>query len=84
MQKTIKINLKSLGLVAIGLVIGYLLFHGSNPNARLRYGDSGLPKNCRAIIKGNIDGYNSGEFSAAAALDSIDRNCGEFGYSWDE
>jgi hypothetical protein len=62
-------------------------------NTRLIYGDSGFPKNCRAIIKENIDDWNAlktGQHDiqeilsvATGALDSIDRNCGEFGYSWD-
>jgi len=51
-------------------------------NSKLTYGKTGFPKNCRAIIKGNIDGWKGGRWSAAEALDSIDRNCGEFGYSW--
>lgn len=44
--------------------------------------ETGLPKNCRAIIKENIDGYHNGRYTADDALDSINRNCGEFGYSW--
>ena len=52
-------------------------------NSRLIYGKTGLPRNCRAIIKSNIDSYKRGDFSAEAALSSIDRNCGEFGYSWE-
>ncbi len=51
-------------------------------NDKLLYGDTGLPKNCRAIIKSNIDGYKSKEWTAEEALGSIDRNCGEFGYAW--
>ena len=55
---------------------------GVDSNNAPTYGDTGLPKNCRAIIKSNIDSVNSGEFSAEDALESIDRNCGEFGYAW--
>ena len=70
--------------VLVGIFIGYLVFPNSNPNIELKYGSTGLPKNCRAIIKANIDSYKEGEYSAEDALDSIDRNCGEFGYSWEE
>lgn len=53
-----------------------------DPNKRLEYGDTGLPKNCRAIIKSNVDGWRSGEYTAEETMGSIDRNCGEHGYSW--
>ena len=56
---------------------------GRSDNSKLIYNpENGLPVNCRAIIKENIDGYNLGKFSAEDALSSINRNCGEFGYSW--
>jgi hypothetical protein len=51
-------------------------------NSTLLYGTTGLPKNCRAIIKFNIDGYREDRYTAAEVVASIDRNCGEFGYSW--
>ena len=53
-----------------------------DPNSKATYGDTGLPKNCRAIIQANINGYKSNEFTAEEAIDSIERNCGENGYSW--
>lgn len=53
-----------------------------DPNAKLKYGDSGFPKNCRALIKANIDGWRSGAYSPTEALESIDRNCGEYGSTW--
>lgn len=51
-------------------------------NTELMYGNTGLPKNCRAIIKVNIDAWRAGSYTAEEVLGSIDRNCGEFGYSW--
>lgn len=47
------------------------------------FGNSGLPKNCRAIITANIEGWRERRFTAEEALGSIDRNCGRNGYSWD-
>lgn len=79
-----KKNLAIAVVVLVGVLIGYLLFQGNNPNAKLEYGDTGAPKNCRAIIKVNIDSYKAGEYSAEDVLSSIDRNCGEDGYSWEE
>jgi hypothetical protein len=53
-----------------------------DPNEKPTYGDTGLPKNCRAIIKANVDGWRAGQYSAEETMGSIDRNCGEYGYSW--
>lgn len=67
-------------------LIFLILLTGCNnicDNSKLIYGKTGLPKNCRAIIKADIDSYKKGVFSAEDALDSINRNCGEFGYSWE-
>jgi hypothetical protein len=53
-------------------------------NQYSRSGDSGAPKNCRALIAANILGFSSGDFTAEEALYSIDRNCGASGYIWNE
>lgn len=73
------------GMVAaliVGILIGY--FAHQDKNDELSYGSTGLPKNCRAIIKANIDAYYNDEYSAEEIISSINRNCGEFGYSWSE
>lgn len=70
-------------VLVIGIAIGrYGL--SVDPNANPTYGKTGLPKNCRAIIQANIDGYVGRQFSADEALGSISRNCGRYGYGWDE
>jgi len=56
--------------------------NNKDSNSSLIYGESGLPKNCRAIITSNINGYKNKSYTADEALNSIERNCGEFGYSW--
>ena len=48
------------------------------------YGSTGSPKNCRAVIATNITGYELGIYTAEGALNSINRNCGLEGYSWNE
>ena len=54
-----------------------------DPNAAPEYGQtSGLPKNCRAIVQANVDGYRSGAYTAEEAMNSLERNCGASGYSW--
>ncbi|MCK5413458.1 MAG: kynureninase [Candidatus Pacebacteria bacterium] len=70
-------------LLLVGILIGYFIFHSEDTNSKLIYGNTGLPKNCRAIIKANYEGWYLKEFSAEDALDSINRNCGQFGISWD-
>jgi hypothetical protein len=76
-------NLKEgiIGLV-IGLIIGLILSGQQNTNKQLEYSDEGYPKNCRAIIKENIDGYRNGMYSTNEIINSINRNCGEFGQAW--
>lgn len=71
--------------IAIALMFFMMLPACDNisDNSKLLYGKTGLPKNCRAIIKANIDSYRRGDFPAEEALESINRNCGEFGYSWE-
>lgn len=75
---------KTIGFIiafALGLVIG-LITKGGDPNSELVYGDTGFPKNCRAIIHENIQGVYFEQYSAEDALGSIERNCGQNGYSW--
>ncbi|HDI2930623.1 hypothetical protein B9X73_03935 [Acinetobacter baumannii] len=70
-----------------------LLTACSKPNSKPSYGDTGLPKNCRAIIKANIEEYRkirASQEDYSVQMDeidglfsSMDRNCGENGYSWE-
>ena len=53
-----------------------------DPNSKPTYGNTGLPKNCRAIVGANIEGWRSKQYTAEEALNSINRNCGINGYSW--
>ncbi len=63
------------------------------PNSKPTYGETGLPKNCRAIVQAQVDGIKeirkSGKDYGLQLLeiddyvDSIERNCGKNGYSWE-
>ena len=55
-----------------------------DPNKSPVYGDSGAPKNCRAIVHENYKQYFFKEVSAEDALASINRNCGGNGSSWEK
>jgi hypothetical protein len=56
---------------------------GCDPNSEPTYGEStGPPKNCRAIVQQNIDAYRAKQYSADEIMNSLERNCGEKGYSW--
>ena len=56
-----------------------------NPNDKPVYAPgSGLPVNCRALITEAVNGWRSGRYTAQDSLESIDRNCGANGYSWNE
>lgn len=77
-----------LAWILVGLlVLGNLATCGrtvEDRNAKPTYGETGLPKNCRAIIQSNLDGYHGRDYTAEEALGSIERNCGAYGPAWDE
>ncbi|MGO1061533.1 kynureninase [Acinetobacter lwoffii] len=64
-------------------VLPLILIGCGNPNSKPTYGDYGLPKNCRALIQANIDGWRSKQYTAEEAMNSIERNCGANGKNWD-
>lgn len=81
-----------MGKLFIVGAIAVLLTGCNKPNSEPTYGETGLPKNCRAIIKANIEEYKKVRRYADYELiiletddimDSINRNCGENGYSWE-
>lgn len=53
-------------------------------NQKAVYGETGYPKNCRALISESIKGFRLGKYSAEDAMISIDRNCGSSGLIWNE
>lgn len=70
--------------LVFGVVIGFGIAKVTavDPNATPTYGNTGAPKNCRAIIQSNLDGVKRKQYSVEDALESIERNCGAAGYSW--
>ncbi len=72
-------------LIIAAFVAGWVAHR--DPNATLTYNEFGDPKNCRAIIQMNLDGWrgpgwHGHRWTAEDALDHIERNCGRAGYSW--
>lgn len=66
------------GLIALSTGCNYF-----DPNSKPEFGkESGLPKNCRAIVQANIDEYRAGLHTAEAVMSSLERNCGANGHSW--
>lgn len=51
-------------------------------NAKPQYGETGLPKNCRAYVQMVIDGYRSKQYTAEESFAGLERNCGIHGSSW--
>ncbi|MDO5561470.1 MAG: kynureninase [bacterium] len=77
-----KKNILIIILAILSVILFFLYSSEKKSNSYPTYGETGFPKNCRAIIAANIDGYEDGDYTAAEALGSIDRNCGLYGYSW--
>lgn len=77
---TPKFDLSNLSGVALALALSGCGM--ADPNAKATYGDTGLPKNCRAIVQANIDGFRSGQYTAEETMNSLERNCGAHGHSW--
>ena len=77
---------KMLAVFIAGLLIGALAGYRSapgDPNAMVQFGEtSGLPKNCRAIVQANIDGFKNKVYTADEVMGSFERNCGTYGVSW--
>lgn len=81
--------MKSITIILLAVV----LLGCEKPNSKPSYGDTGLPKNCKAVIKANLemykkirlsgDDYESQMIDIDGVMDSIDRNCGEYGYAWE-
>ena len=65
------------------VLIGVWLLSGcDDSNSKPTYGESGLPKNCRAIVQNAIDEWRKGNYSTEDTMSSLERNCGANGHSW--
>ncbi|MEG1232548.1 MAG: membrane lipoprotein lipid attachment site-containing protein [Acinetobacter sp.] len=65
-------------------LFGVVLLSGcEDSNSKPTYGESGLPKNCRAIVQNAIDEWRKGNYSTEDTMSSLERNCGANGYSWE-
>ena len=55
----------------------------ADDNDKAVYGkDLGLPVNCRAFVQASVDGYRSKQYTAEAAFNGLERNCGINGAAW--
>ena len=59
-----------------------VILTGCDPNAKPTYGDTGLPKNCRAYVQYAIDDYRAKKYTAEEVMNGLERNCGINGHSW--
>ncbi len=77
-------HLKTVILAIIATAIGFAIGRETapDPNAVPTFGNSGLPKNCRAIIETSIREWEGKVYDAEAAMNGIRRNCGRYGKSW--
>ena len=61
-----------------------ILSCSSDINSEPKYGDSGLPSNCRSYIQFSIDAWRAGEYEGEETMNAIERNCGSNGSLWTE
>ena len=73
--------MKMLFLVMLALPI---LACSNDPNSEPKYGDSGLPANCKAYIQVSVDAWRAGQYETEETMNAIERNCGAYGYLWNE
>lgn len=71
-------KIRSLSVLMCVLV----LLTGCDPNAKPEYGETGLPKNCRAYVQVAINDYKAKRYAADEVMEALERNCGEHGVSW--
>ena len=65
------------------VLLGAVMLSGcDDSNSKPTYGESGLPKNCRAIVQNAIDEWRKGNYSTEDTMSSLERNCGANGHSW--
>ncbi len=70
-------------IITVGFTTSVMLILcGCDPNTKPIYGDSGLPKNCRAYVQVAIDDYRTKKYSADEVMNGLERNCGVNGQSW--
>lgn len=81
-------------LFALLVMIALTACSGEDYNSKAIYGDTGLPKNCRAIVQANIDMYKQTAYSDSSydeklraaddVMQSLERNCGSHGKAWEK
>lgn len=64
-------------IFVLGILAGWYFL--GDTNGAPTYGATGAPKNCRALIAANIDGWRSKVYTADAVLNSLDVHCGRNG-----
>lgn len=74
-------NIKS---ILITMSVLPILACSNDPNSEPKYGESGLPSNCRSYIQVSVDAWRAGEYETEEIMNAIERNCGMYGSLWDE
>jgi hypothetical protein len=70
-------------LMTVFIISGAIILTACDPNSKPTFGEeTGMPKNCRAIVQQNIDAYRAKQFTADEIMASLERNCGTYGSSW--
>jgi len=71
--------MRAVVIAAISFFLGWA--YADKKEYEATYGETGLPKNCIAVVQENANAFKAGTISPVDALNSIERNCGKYGYS---
>lgn len=70
--------------ILIVIAVLPILACSSDPNNEPKYGESGLPSNCRSYVQVSVDAWRAGEYETEETMNALERNCGVYGQLWDE
>jgi hypothetical protein len=70
------------GQRAPALILLILALAGCDPNAEPKYGNAGLPSNCRAYVQVAVESYREKKYTPDETMAGLERNCGLHGHLW--
>ena len=70
--------------IFIAVLVLSIFACSNDPNIEPKYGDSGLPSNCRSYIQVSVDAWRAGQYDTEETMNALERNCGAYGNLWQD